>query len=51
VRQHEARFPRSIKLATAGAISGISLADAILPAAVQPADLAVSDDGPAYKNW
>ena len=46
-RQHEARFPRSIELAAAGSISGIDLPEAILPAAVQPADLAASDDAPA----
>jgi RHS repeat-associated protein len=45
-RQHEDRFPRSIELAAAGSISGITLPDAILPAAVQPADLAASDDAP-----
>jgi RHS repeat-associated protein len=46
-RQHEARFPRSIQLAANGSISGITLPDAILPAAVQAADLAATDDAPA----
>jgi RHS repeat-associated protein len=46
-RQHEARFPRSIELAANGTISGITLPDAILPDAVQPADLVASDDAPA----
>jgi RHS repeat-associated protein len=39
-RQHEKRFPRSVLLAAAGSLSGITLPDAILPEAVQPGDLA-----------
>ncbi|WP_057245511.1 RHS repeat-associated core domain-containing protein [Duganella sp. Root198D2] len=39
-RQHEKRFPRSVLLAAAGSLSGITLPDAILPQAVQPGDLA-----------
>ena len=39
-RQHEKRFPRSVQLAAAGSLSGITLPDAILPDAVQPGDLA-----------
>lgn len=39
-RQHERRFPRSVVLAAAGSLSGITLPDAILPDAVQPGDLA-----------
>ncbi len=39
-RQHERRFPRSVLLAAAGSLSGITLPDAILPDTVQPGDLA-----------
>ncbi|QYF93556.1 GIY-YIG nuclease family protein [Massilia sp. PAMC28688] len=46
-REHEARFPRSIQLASSGTLSGIELPDAILPDAVQPADLAATADAPA----
>jgi RHS repeat-associated protein len=46
-RQHELRFPRSVQLAAAGSLSGISLPDAMLPNEVQPADLAATDDAPA----
>lgn len=43
-REHEAVFPRSLQLASAGSLSGISLPDAILGDTPQAADLAATDD-------
>ena len=43
-RQHERLFPRSIQVAAAGSLSGITLPDAILPVTPQPEDLAASED-------
>ncbi len=43
-RDHERRFPRTVQLAAAGSLSGITLPDAILPATPQAADLAETPD-------
>jgi RHS repeat-associated protein len=45
-REFERLFPRSVQVAAAGSLSGISLPDTVLGDAVLPADLAATDDAP-----